>query len=52
MPPPTGKVYVLPSDPATSIAVALVAVMVRVDELPGLIEAGLPLIATVVVPEL
>ena len=37
----------LPSDPVTTTWVALVAVTVRIDELPAAIEVGLALIVTV-----
>ena len=39
--------YVVPSLPTTVTCVALVAVTVRVDELPAAIEVGLALMATV-----
>ena len=40
VPPPAVSVYVMPSDPVTVTLVAFVAVTVRVDELPVVIEAG------------
>jgi len=46
--PPAGcSVYELPSVPVTVTCVAFVAVMVKVDELPEVIEVGLEVIATV-----
>lgn len=47
--PPVGEpdVYVLPSVPVIVTDVAFVAVTVRVDELPEVIEAGLAVIVTV-----
>lgn len=46
--PPLGcRVYVLPSDPTTLTSVAPDAVIVRMEELPVLIEVGLAVIVTV-----
>jgi hypothetical protein len=46
--PPLGcKVYVLPSEPVTITCVALVAITVKLDELPEEIEAGFAVMLTV-----
>jgi hypothetical protein len=47
VPPAACRVYVLPSVPVTTTWVAFVAVTVRVDELPEVIEVGLALMLTV-----
>jgi hypothetical protein len=41
VPPVTCRVYALPSDPVTLTKVAFVAVTIKIDELPDVIEAGL-----------
>lgn len=47
MVPPCGcRLYTVPSDPLTVTCVAFVAVTVRVEELPGLIEAGVAVMPT------
>jgi hypothetical protein len=47
VPPVAGKVYEVPLLPVTTTVVALVAVTVKVDELPSTIEVGLALMVTV-----
>jgi hypothetical protein len=50
--PPLGcRAYVMPSDPVTVTLVAFVAVTVRVDELPEVIEAGEAEMLTVGAPD-
>lgn len=50
VPPFGSRVYELPSDPVTVTCVALVAVTVKVEELPAVIEAGSAVILTVGIP--
>jgi hypothetical protein len=47
VPPLTDKVYELPSLPVSVTVVALVAVTVKMDELPAVIDVGLAVIVTV-----
>jgi len=47
VPPLTDKVYELPSVPVTVTFVALVAVTVKMDELPAVTDVGLAVMATV-----
>jgi hypothetical protein len=47
VPPVAGRVKELPSDPATETWVALVALIVSVDELPDPIEEGLAVMLTI-----
>jgi hypothetical protein len=47
VPPVACRVYALPSDPVTLTKVAFVAVTVKIDELPDVIEAGLALMPMV-----
>jgi hypothetical protein len=48
VPPVAEREYVLLSVPVTVTVMALVAVTVKVDELPALIEVGLAVMVTVV----
>jgi hypothetical protein len=52
VPPPAPNVRLLPLVPVIAIPVALVAVTVKVEELPLVMDVGLALIATVGAPEL
>jgi thiazole synthase ThiGH ThiG subunit len=52
VPPVAPIVYVVPSEPLSVTCVAFLAVMVRMDELPAVIDAGFAAIATVGVAEL
>jgi hypothetical protein len=51
VPPVAPMVYVLPSEPLTLTCVAFVAVMVRMDEPPAVIDVGVAAIVTVGVVE-
>ena len=44
MPPVAPILYVVPSEPLSVTCVACVAVMVRIDELPAVIEVGVAVI--------
>jgi hypothetical protein len=51
VPPVAPIVYVLPSEPLRVTCVAFVATIVRIDELPAVIDAGFAAIVTVGVAE-
>jgi hypothetical protein len=51
VPPVAPRVYLLPSEPLSDTPVALVAVIVRIEELPAVSDAGLAAIVTVGIPE-
>jgi len=51
VPPVAPRVNLLPSEPVRDTWVAFVAVIVRIEELPAVTEAGFALIVTVGAPE-